>query len=96
MKLTFAIAIIAALASCVVAINIKNTTICKKFKAAENVLRKLKSTGISFRRIPSDKLREIFNSIETGIAKGCNNQAIISTPIKCKRYTQRGQSVICQ
>ena len=96
MKIAFVIVIIAAGVIRVDSMQTKQVPICSKLNAVENYLRKLESNGIPFSKIPQDRLLSIKSLIKAGEKAGCEKQSSISTPKSCKRFFQKGQSVICQ
>ena len=96
MKFTIAIAFFA---TTTVVAKTPKMTICNKLTIAENFLRELDSNGVPLWKIPTDTLLKIKSVIKTGTKAGCkkqNRMAKTATPIKCKKFFQRGRSVICQ
>ena len=95
MKLAIAITIIATIIGSSSALKMENrAVICAKFNAADKILHKLESNGISIRELPMDKILWIRSAIRNGVKHGCD-KPVKPAAIKCKRFTARGRSVVC-
>ena len=96
MKITIALVIIASLSTFAdAADNIKKAAICKKFNMADDFLHKWVSKGLSVKQLPIDKLILVKNAIRNGVDHGCDQQ-VKPAYVECKRFTQRGRSVVCK
>ena len=101
MKITIAFAIIASLvghhlmgSSDALKLN-ERAVICAKFNSAENFLYQLEAKGISVRQLPMGKLLMIRNTLRIGVENGCDEPIKLAT-VECKRFTQKGRSVVCK
>ena len=96
MKIPNALIIIASLSTSTDAANHnKRAVICKKFKVADDFLHQLVSKGFSVRQLPIDKLISVKNAIRNGVEHGCD-QPVKPAHVECKRFTQKGRSVVCK
>jgi len=96
MKIPIAVIIIASLSTFADAANNNNrAVICKKFNMVDDFLHQFLSKGLSVRQLPIDKLILVKNAIRNGIEHGCD-QPIKPAHVECKRFTQRGRSVVCK
>jgi len=96
MKITIAFAIIASLVGSSDALKLNNrAVICAKFNSAENFLYQLEAKGISVRQLPMGKLLMIRKTLRIGVENGCD-EPIKLAAVECKRFTQRGRSVVCK
>ena len=79
----------------------KLSPICIKFSAAEKFLREMELNGVPLRKIPIDTLLKVKSLIKSGSKAGCEKQSRktatqkTATQIQCKRFFQKGRSVIC-
>ena len=96
MKLAITIAIAVAVVSQIGAMNTNQRFVCTNFNVAETYLRKLESNGISITKIPWDKIVKVKKAIQSGLEAGCDKKENISKQRNCKRFFQRGKSVVCQ
>ena len=96
MKLSITIAIAVALVNQVSAMKTNQMDVCTNFNLAETYLRKLESNGMSMTKIPWDKIVKVKKAIQSGLEAGCDKQDKIPKQRNCKRFFQRGKSVVCQ
>ena len=96
MKIPIAVIIIASLSTFADAANNNNrAVICKKFNMVDDFLHQFLSKGLSVWQLAIDKLILVKNAIRNGIEHGCD-QPIKPAHVECKRFTQRGRSVVCK
>ena len=96
MKIAFALTAIASLIGSPGALKIDNrAVICAKFGSAENFLHQLEAKGISVRQLPMEKLLSIRKTLLHGVENGCDEPIKLAT-VECKRFTQKGRSVVCK
>ena len=96
MKLTITIAIAVAVVNQVDAMKSNQMDVCTNFNIAKTYLRKLKSNGIPMTKIPWDKISKVKKAIKSGVEAGCDKQEKNPKQRNCKRFFQRGKSVVCQ
>ena len=96
MKIAFALVTIASLIGSSDALKLnKRAVICAKFNSAENFVYQLEAKGMSVRQLPLDKLLLIRKTIRIGVENGCDEPIKLAT-VECKRFTQKGRSVVCR
>ena len=96
MKLAITIAIVVAFVNQVGAMKTNQGAVCTNFNIAETYLRKLESNKIPLTKIPWDKIIMVKKAIQSGVEAGCDKQEKIPKRKNCKRFFQRGESVVCQ
>ena len=96
MKIFIAMATFASLIGSSDAFKVEErAVICAKYSATENVLNQLEAKGISVRQIPMEKLILIRKTLRIGVEHGCDEPIKLAT-VECKRFTQKGRSVVCR
>ena len=96
MKIQIALIIIASLSISADAANHnKRAIICTKFNMVNDFLHQFVSKGLSVQQLPIDKLILVKNAIRNGVEHGCD-QPVKPAHVECKRFTQRGRSVVCK
>ena len=96
MKIIIAFSIIASLVGSSDPLKLnKRAVICAKFNSADIFLYQLEAKGISVRQLPMGKLLMIRNTLRIGVENGCDEPIKLAT-VECKRFTQKGRSVVCK